>query len=65
MEDSLVYRSYLLRLWQVREQAGLAWRASLEEVSTGVKRGFTSMEELAAYFHSITQLDHHEDEKGS
>jgi hypothetical protein len=55
VEDALVYRSYLLRLWQVREQAGLAWRATLEEVRTGQQRGFASLDELIAYLRLTTE----------
>ena len=55
METPLIYRSYLLRLWQVRAEAGLVWRASLEEVKTGDQRGFTSMEELIAYLRFTTE----------
>jgi hypothetical protein len=62
VEDSLVYRSYLLRLWQVREESGLAWRATLEAVRTGEQRGFTSLEELIAYLRLSTGSSE-EDEK--
>ena len=55
MEAPLIYRSYLLRLWQVREADGLAWRASLEEVKTGEQRGFTSLEDLIAYLQYTTE----------
>jgi len=39
------YRSYLLRLWR-EEQAPGAWRASLESVITGERRGFASLDAL-------------------
>ena len=39
------YYSFLLRLWQVKEDGGQEWRASLENVESGEKRGFTSVEE--------------------
>ena len=56
MDDTLIYRSYLLRLWQVREEAGLAWRAMLEDVQTGEKRGFTHLDDLLTYLRSSTEL---------
>jgi hypothetical protein len=55
LEAPLVYRSYLLRLWQVREKTGLAWRATLEDVKTGEQRGFTSLGELIAYLRLTTE----------
>ena len=55
LDAPLIYRSYLLRLWQVREADGLAWRASLEEVKTGEQRGFTSLDELFAYLRLNTE----------
>jgi hypothetical protein len=48
------YRSFLLRLWQATEKDALGWRASLENVETGEKHGFTSLEELWAYLNQIT-----------
>jgi hypothetical protein len=54
MEAPLIYRSYLLRLWQVREEAGLAWRATLKNARTSEQRGFASLEELIAYLRQVT-----------
>jgi len=48
------YYSFLLRLWQVKENGGQEWRASLENVESGEKRGFTSVEELLAYLSQVT-----------
>jgi hypothetical protein len=62
VEEPLVYRSYLLCLWQVSEEAGLGWRASLEVVKTGEKRGFTSLEELITYLRLSTELPNKESE---
>jgi len=39
------YHSYLLRLWQVREETGSHWRASLEDVQTGELQGFADLAE--------------------
>jgi hypothetical protein len=43
------YHSFLLRLWLVNEQAGVAWRASLENPHTGERLGFASLERLFAF----------------
>ena len=43
------YFSYLLRLWQVGTGQGAAWRASLEEIPTGERRAFASLDDLASY----------------
>ena len=51
---SPTYYSYLLRLWQVKENGGQEWRASLENVESGEKRGFTSVDELLAYLNQVT-----------
>jgi len=39
------YRSYLLRLWREGQTAD-AWRASLQSVITGERRGFASLDAL-------------------
>ena len=44
------YVAYLLRLWQVREQAGWGWRASLERAGTGERKGFADLDSLFAFF---------------
>ncbi len=43
------YLSYLLRLWQVRIEGELAWRASLESPGIGERRGFADLESLFAF----------------
>ncbi len=40
------YISYLLRMWQVQEAGGLAWRAVLENPHTGERFFFASMPRL-------------------
>jgi len=44
-------RVYLLRCWEERGQTTAAreWRFSVEDPRTGERRGFTSLEALAAY----------------
>ena len=49
MVKAQVYFSYLLRLWQVGTGQGAAWRASLEEIPTGERRAFASMDDLVGY----------------
>ena len=44
------YRAYLLRVWQVLGDDEVpAWRASLEDVQTGERHGFGSLEQLLAF----------------
>ena len=46
------YRSYLLRLWRVRGD-GRDWRALLENVETGERHGFASIELLVAFLRAL------------
>jgi hypothetical protein len=62
LDTPLIYRSYLLRLWQAREEADLTWRAMLADVKTGEQRGFASLEELMAYLRQVTDGSLVEDE---
>ena len=48
------YLSYLLRLWQVRTEGQLVWRASLESPHTGERTGFLSLEALFAFLERLT-----------
>ena len=44
------YLAYLLRVWHVTDEDGApAWRASLEDVQTGERQGFGSLEQLLAF----------------
>ncbi len=49
------YQAFLLRLWRVKEDGQLAWRVSLEQVDSGEKHGFSSLEELFAFIERFTQ----------
>ncbi len=40
------YVSYLLRLWLVQNQTQQVWRCSLENVQTGKRYGFASIEAM-------------------
>jgi hypothetical protein len=46
------YRSYLLRLW--RADAASPWRATLEDVHSGRRRGFATLAQLAAFLEGET-----------
>ena len=50
------YHSYLLRLWQVRDD-GQQWRASLEDVQTGDLCGFENVKALVMYLQALTAQD--------
>jgi hypothetical protein len=43
------YISYLLRLWQVKSEGELVWRASLDSPQTGQRRGFAGLAEMFAF----------------
>jgi hypothetical protein len=47
------YYSYLLRLWH--EGSEIGWHIYLQDVNTGVQRGFLSLESLLLYLQ--TQID--------
>jgi hypothetical protein len=53
-EEQRRYISYLLRLWQVLSKDGLVWRASLEQASSGKRRGFASLADLFAFLEQET-----------
>ena len=50
------YRSYLLRLW-CAETLDRCWRASLEDLRTGERIGFASLELLFAYLMEQVESD--------
>ena len=65
------YLSYLLRLWRANNQAqgegdeaGPAWRASLESSRTRECRAFSTLEELFDFLRRETGVDPSEDERG-
>ena len=43
------YLAYLLRVWCVTGDGAPVWRASLEDVQTGERQGFGSLELLLAF----------------
>lgn len=50
------YLAYLLRLWEVDDEMGLTWRASLESPHTGERHGFLDKEELFAFLEEKTNV---------
>ena len=46
--------SYLLRLWQAREEGAVAWRASLQSPGAGQRLGFATLEELFGFLRKQT-----------
>ncbi len=49
--------AYLLRLWQVRCEEGLAWRASLESARSGERLGFASLDQLFGFLRERMEED--------
>jgi hypothetical protein len=64
------YISYLLRLWQIRSEGELIWRASLESPHTGERWGFANLADLFIFLGEETghaargQIASNADEKG-
>ena len=48
-EVSGIYHAYLLRLWRVKYQGQIQWRASLESPHTGERQSFASLDQLFAF----------------
>ncbi len=48
------YLSYLVRLWREASTAPSGWRASVEEASTGIRRGFADIDSLFAFLKAQT-----------
>jgi len=57
------YIAYLLRLWQVRSEAGPTWRASLESAQGGERLGFTGLDELLEFLRRRTIEEEQIEEK--
>ncbi len=56
------YRSYLLRLWLVKQNDEQTWRASLEDPRTQQKRLFPSLDALCEFLRTLetvrVEFDH-------
>jgi hypothetical protein len=50
------YLSYLLRLWVMKNQHGASWCCSIENIKTGKRQGFSSIESLCAFLKEKTIL---------
>ena len=48
-EEKQRYHSFLLRLWQVKENEHTTWRASLESSHTGERWGFAGLDAVCAF----------------
>jgi hypothetical protein len=57
------YRSFLLRLWQVKHNNEESWHASLEDPHTGERHGFANIETLMKFLLQQTQSGEEEKEK--
>jgi hypothetical protein len=51
------YKAYLLRMWQVNRDGEWALRASLENVHTGERRGFASLDALIEFLRQTAGAD--------
>jgi hypothetical protein len=60
-----IHYSYLLRLWQVPTNGEIAWRILLENVQTGEKCGFASLEELQFYLYQVIDQENEISVEGS
>jgi hypothetical protein len=49
VEQTIDYRSYLLRLWRVKEGDRDVWRASLQDAQSGERISFATVEALFAF----------------
>lgn len=49
------YKSYMLRLWWVKEPHGYTWRASLENVESGELTGFATLEMLIEFLQCLAE----------
>lgn len=50
---TFIYYAFVVRLW--REGEAGAWRATLQEVQTGEKHFFTSLERLCLYLLTLDE----------
>jgi hypothetical protein len=49
LENQPNYESYLLRLWQVRQNGKMVWRASLESTRTGARENFADLKQAFTF----------------
>ena len=58
------YKSYMLRLWRIKDSNRYTWRASLENVESGELIGFVTLEKLIEFLQSLGDELEVEDGKG-
>ena len=51
-EKTREHLAYMLRIWSVRDDRKVLWRASLQNAQTSERRGFASLEDLFEYLRS-------------
>jgi len=56
-DDARQAFSYLLRIWRVKDEGLVHWRALLEDPSSGERRGFADLEALFAYLRAEVAAD--------
>ncbi len=62
ISDKTGYRSFLLRLWLMKQNGVRIWRASLENPRTGEQQSFPSLEDLVDFLHDLCKdMDNKED----
>jgi len=53
----LKYQVYVMRLWREKtrsEETSSGWRFSIENPSTGQRRGFSCLEDMVAFLENLT-----------
>jgi len=53
-QNSHTYHSFLLRLWRVNAANEYTWRVSVEQVDSGVLKGFANLDELMFFLRQLT-----------
>jgi hypothetical protein len=48
-KEKSAYRSFLLRMWQVKQNGDWIWRCSLEETGSDQQRKFVDLDALFGY----------------
>jgi hypothetical protein len=65
VSEAGAYFSYLLRIWQIPVNGEKARRILLENIQTGEKRGFSSLEELTVYLNQVSSQENQTSGEGS
>ena len=58
MTDRYAYTSYLLRIRRLAEGETPAWCAYLQDLTTGQRLGFATLEELFAFLEAVSVATH-------